>query len=63
MKILPSILAGAATVVLLAGTSFAADSHAACCKKAKDAGKECEHACCVAAKKENKECEKCNKPK
>ncbi|MGV3532529.1 MAG: hypothetical protein ACO1QR_09175 [Chthoniobacteraceae bacterium] len=40
-----------------------AEKHAACCEKAKAAGKECEHKCCVEAKKEKKDCEKCSKPK
>jgi len=44
---------------LLAGPVVAADTHAACCEKAKTAGKDCEHKCCVEAKKANTVCEKC----
>jgi hypothetical protein len=58
-KFLPVV---AFAFALLSAPLFA-ETHAACCEKAKAAGKECEHKCCVEAKKDNKECEKCNKPK
>lgn len=46
-------------IALLSNPLFAEDKHAACCEKAKAAGKECEHKCCVDAKKNNTPCEKC----
>jgi hypothetical protein len=61
---IPKLLTAAAfAFAVLAGSVNAEDKHAACCEKAKAAGKECDHKCCVEAKKENKECAKCNKPK
>ena len=63
MNITKLLTATAFALALLAGPSFAADSHAKCCVKAKEAGKECEHPCCVEAKKDGKDCAKCNKPK
>ena len=55
-------MAFAFTLALSLPPAYAA-THAACCEKAKAAGKECEHKCCVEAKKEKKDCEKCSKPK
>ena len=63
MKTIKFLLATVSALAILAGPTFAADSHAACCEKAKAAGKECDHKCCVEAKAAGKECEKCNKPK
>ena len=62
MKISRLLASAAFAIALLAGPAFAADKHAACCEKAKAAGKECDHKCCVEAKAAGKECEKCNKP-
>ena len=64
MSIHKLLTAGAFAFALLATPAFAAEEkHAACCEKAKAAGKECDHKCCVDAKKEGKDCAKCNKPK
>lgn len=41
------------------GVASYADTPAACCEKAKKAGKECDHKCCVEAAKAKKVCEKC----
>ena len=62
MKIAKLIVVTAFAVASLAGSVLAADKHAACCEKAKAAGKECDHKCCVEAKAANKVCEKCSKP-
>jgi hypothetical protein len=64
MKPSKLIISFLSAVVILAGTTFAEEKgkHAACCEKAKAAGKECDHKCCVEAKAAGKECEKCNKP-
>jgi hypothetical protein len=66
MKLPKLIITLAFAVAVLATPAFAAatdkDKHAACCEKAKAAGKECDHKCCVEAKAAGKECEKCNKP-
>ena len=63
MKLLKYAVASVFAMALLAGSSFgpAAEEHvqAACCKKAVEAGKTCDHKCCVTAAKEGKECEKC----
>lgn len=59
IKFLPLI----AFAFAVLSTPVFAETHAACCEKAKAAGKECEHKCCVEAKKEKKECAKCSKPK
>ena len=60
MNITKLLSAGAFAFALLTTPLFAAeDKHAACCEKAKAAGKECEHKCCVEAKKDGKPCEKC----
>lgn len=64
MTITKIVTAAAFALTLAMSSAFAAETtHAACCEKAKAAGKECEHKCCVEAKKENKPCEKCSKPK
>jgi hypothetical protein len=64
MNITKLLTATAFAFAMLAGSSFAAEeSHAKCCLKAKEAGKECDHKCCVDAKAAGKQCEKCNKPK
>ena len=64
MNITKLLTTTAFAFAMLAGSAFAADDkHAACCEKAKAAGKECDHKCCVEAKKANKACEKCSKPK
>ena len=62
MNITKLLTAGAFAFALLATPVFA-ETHAACCEKAKAAGKECDHKCCVDAKKEGKDCPKCSKPK
>jgi len=63
MKLLKYAVTSVFAMALLTASSFApaAEEHvqAACCKKAADAGKTCDHKCCVAAAKEGKECEKC----
>jgi len=59
------------TKLLLAGvfafaastSSYAEEAKAACCEKAKAAGKTCEHPCCVTATKDGKVCEKCSTKK
>ena len=63
MNITKLLTATAFALALFTVPSFAEDSHAKCCIKAKEAGKECDHPCCVDAKKAGKECAKCNKPK
>lgn len=63
MNISKLLTATAFAFAMLAGSVLAEDKHAACCEKAKAAGKECDHKCCVEAKKDNKVCEKCSKPK
>ena len=63
MNITKLLTAGAFAFALFAAPVIAADTHAACCEKAKAAGKECDHKCCVEAKKAGKSCEKCSKPK
>lgn len=63
MNITKLLTAGAFAFALLGTPAFAADTHAACCEKAKAAGKECDHKCCVDAKAAGKDCAKCSKPK
>ena len=62
MKTSKLIAVATFALAIFAGPAFGADKHAACCEKAKAAGKECDHKCCVEAKAANKECEKCSKP-
>ena len=63
MKTVKLIMTGAFALALLSPLTFAADTHAKCCEKAKAEGKECDHKCCVEAKKAGKDCEKCGAKK
>ena len=63
MNITKLLTATAFAIALLSNPLLAEDKHAACCEKAKAAGKECEHKCCVDAKKDGKVCKKCNPDK
>lgn len=64
MNITKVLTATAFAFALLVTSAISAEGvHAACCEKAKAAGKECDHKCCVEAKTAGKDCAKCSKPK